>query len=65
MSSAKFYYVRLSSGLFPSIFSLIENEISEQVSWQPKNHAKVCKHARRRNLRYYNVSRDENPQRVK
>ena len=30
---------------------------------QKKGHTKVCKHAKRRNLRYYNVSRDKNPQR--
>ena len=28
-----------------------------------KNQSKVCIHAKRRNLRYYNVSRDESPQR--
>ena len=31
---------------------------------QQKNQTKVSKHAKYRNLRYYNVSRDENPQRV-
>ena len=31
---------------------------------QQKNRTKVCKHTRRRNLRYYNVSRDESPQGV-
>ena len=30
---------------------------------QKKSQTKVCKHAKRRNLRYYNVSRDKNPQR--
>ena len=30
-----------------------------------RTQTKVCKHARRRNWRYYNVSRDENPQKVK
>ena len=32
---------------------------------QQKNQTKVCKNVRRCNLRYYNVSRDENPQREK
>ena len=30
---------------------------------QQNNQTKVYKHARHRNWRYYNVSRDENPQR--
>ena len=30
---------------------------------QKKSQSKVCEHAKRRNLRYYNVSRDKNPQR--
>ena len=30
---------------------------------QQKSQTKVCKHANRCNLRYYNVSRYENPQR--
>ena len=30
---------------------------------QQKNERKICKHAKCRNLRYYNVSRDENPHR--
>ena len=30
---------------------------------QQNNQTKVYKHAKRRNWRYYNVSRDENPQR--
>ena len=29
--------------------------------WAQKNQTKICKHAKCRNLRYYNVSRDENP----
>ena len=31
--------------------------------WKQRNQIKVCKHARRRNRRYYKVSWDENPQR--
>ena len=30
---------------------------------EQRNQTKVCKHAERRNLRNYNMSRDENPQR--
>ena len=29
--------------------------------WQQENQTKLCQHARRRNLRYYNVSRDKTP----
>ena len=32
--------------------------------WQRKNQTNFCKDNRRRNLLQYNVSRDENPQRV-
>ena len=32
--------------------------------WQRKNQTNFCKDNRRRNFRQYNVSRDENPQRV-
>ena len=45
---------------------LNESEISEQASRQvatAEEPKKGCKHARRRNLHSYNVSRDENPQR--
>ena len=35
----------------------------EAGTQQQKNQTKVCKHARRSNLHYYNVSRDQSPQR--
>ena len=61
MSSAKLYYVLPFPGLLSSFF----REISEQTSRQlaTKEQRKFCKHAKRRNWRYYNVSKDENPQR--
>ena len=46
-----------------AFFSFIESEISEQASRQvaTETKTKVYKHAKRRNLRYYIMSRDENP----
>ena len=50
--------------LLSSFFSLIESEICKQASRQvATEQPKVYEHAKRRNWRYYNVSRDENPQR--
>ena len=47
------------------LFFVNLKEISEQASRQvaTEEPKKVCKHAKRRNLRYFNLSRDENPQR--
>ena len=43
-------------------FSVTESEISEQTSRQiVTEEPNFCKHAWRRNWRYYNLNRDENP----
>ena len=49
---------------FLAFFPIIESEILEQASRQVETEEpnKGCKHTRRRNLRYWNVSRYENPQ---
>ena len=63
MPSAKLYYVWPFPGLLSGFFSLIESEISEQASRQvateEPNKGFFYK-ARRRNVRYYNLSRNEN-----
>ena len=53
------------SGTSLLLFFVNLKEISEQASRQvaTEEPKKVCKHAKRRNLRYFNLSRDENPQR--
>ena len=47
------------------LFFVNLKEISEQASRQvaTEEPKKVYKHAKRRNLRYFKLSRDENPQR--
>ena len=50
---------------FSLLFFVNLKEISEQASRQVATEElkKVCKHVKRRNLRYFYLSRDENPQR--
>ena len=53
------------SYLFPDFSLAFFREISEQASRQlvTKEQRKFCKHAKRRNWRYYNMSKNETPQR--
>ena len=53
------------SYLFPDFSLAFFREISEQASRQlvTKEQRKFCKHAKRRNRRYYNMSKNETPQR--
>ena len=50
---------------FSAFFSLIESEFRNKGDGKlrQKNQKKVCLYAKRRDLCYHNVSRDENPQR--
>ena len=44
---------------------LIGGEISEWAKYYENNQIKVSKHAKRRNLRYHNVSKDANASRIR